>query len=633
MRDEPKVNQPRQLVMPLISTPSQTSHPHRVDSGKAPAITAPSVEQNITDFILGIDTCGFTSGSTITCSFGYECTNIGNYRGCCLAGAADCTSTIQTTCLDYGVIEDPAQCGSHTLCCPVAKSHCFSYGFLTSDQPGQTFTYVECQPTHGFGEMYPYPPELMSTTSAEPMPSSNASLVIEPSDGDDNDNNNNASPVPIGAIIGAVVGAIILVCLVALAAFLIIRRRRQQQQRRHIPGAIGGGGGGAGGGMVASLGDDDGGTNKGHRDGGGEDHIPAFPNPERSRTRRGGGRMRPLSTIHEQHLHHTPTTTSKSKSKTSSNSNPNSTSPLKRKSLTPAIARQSLGPDWPLAANHGNPLGAHPVDIEKRLSGTGIPILKVPAPPPAPPPSGGARLVPPPLLSLAAASSLSLPSSRKSSAGESAMAERGMGVGGGGGLGGLGGPGGSSSTSVAGLQSPRLSYVPVSPIDAAFRDEVDRRVGRLERDERTGQLATTTVARGGLGAEEVSDDDEEGEKRGRGSGRGRRRSSIVDFGTPFATPVGTGLGSAAAAAAGRESPEPVSPVSPLEREEEEEEEHESGTQRLSFVSAPSAPGEGDQELDDLVSPVSPERAGSGLDGRVSPESVSPLESRRGSLDR
>lgn len=109
-----------------------------------------------------------------------------------------------------------------------------------------------------------------------------------------------------------------------------------------------------------------------------------------------------------------------------------------------------------------------------------------------------------------------------------------------------------------------------------------------------------------------------GDGNGNGNGNGDRRSvGWADDG------VGSRGGDAATGAgAGAEDTERErEPVSPIESDEVEED-----LQRSSYVSAPSAYS----ALDGLVSPVSAgEVEGNGDDGDVT---VSPLESRRGSLD-
>ncbi|CAJ2501422.1 Uu.00g042750.m01.CDS01 [Anthostomella pinea] len=388
MRDEAKEDQPRQRDMPFISPPSETAHSHRrVGIARQIDITSAAPAPSATDFVMGVDTCGYTSMSTITCDFGYQCTNVGVYRGCCVAGGADCVSTIYTTCVDYGVVPDAALCGPHTLCCPATALRCFSYAFTTSTEPGATFTHVQCQETHGFGEMYPLPPELIPTTTADDAAASNASSTdaVEPAP-------TNAPKVSsVGAIAGAVCGVIALIILAAVAAFLVIRRRRQRTAAAADAAANGGQM------EETQLGD----TSSG----------PGTMAPAAAVTAAGAGRLRPLSTIHEQ-------------------SSP--VSPAREKHLS-ASARQSYGPNWPLSRK-GKPPAANPVDLEKRLSlsGQGGSSEQLPQQQPPQP----------------------LPKSPRASASGGGSPKSAAGAG-------------------AGLRSPRLStYVPVSPIDASFTENI-----------------------------------------------------------------------------------------------------------------------------------------------------------------
>ncbi|KAI1498839.1 hypothetical protein F5X99DRAFT_420320 [Biscogniauxia marginata] len=561
MRNEAKKsrNRPRQLDMPFLSSPTKTVQSYGAGSGKEPAITS-ATELGTTQFVLGIDTrfllrveAVFISNQhLVTCDFGYECTNIGTYRGCCVPGASDCTSTIYTSCIDYGQVPNSAQCGPHSLCCPSTAGSCFSYGFITDDEPGATFTHVQCQESRGFGEMYPYPPELSTSTDASAVSSldSSSTLSVEPS----NDDGHSSNSAPAGAIAGAVIGAIAFICLFIVAVYLFMRRRRQRQQRRQIGAA-----------MISTEP-----TNL-------KDEPPGAAAAET--TALGVGSLRPLSTIHEQRSP--------------------AISPSREKRKSAPTGRQSFKPDWPLGLN-GNPLASHPVDLEKRLSldtlgadrpaalapppqqarqepqQPHVPILKVPTPPPPP----GTRLAPPPP-----------PPPPKSPRHSSSVNPR-------------------TPTSVgASLQSPRVSYVPVSPIEAAFGDEMDRRRTWLEDNAESRFTGTAAAA--------------SNTRKSHGSGitppvlslQGLNNISSTDFARDNRTD---------------RDPDPVSPVSPLDDDDDDNDGDDDDTKRLSFVSVPSAPGEGDREADDLVSPISPNDR-SNLDGRVSPATVSPLESRQGSI--
>ncbi|RYP05811.1 hypothetical protein DL765_009726 [Monosporascus sp. GIB2] len=490
-------------------------------------------------FQLGISTCGFTSSSTITCSFGSECTDVGSYRGCCVAGAADCVSTIYTMCLGYEeAVIYGGNCGSHTLCCPAATPSCFSYVVLSTaeDRPDATLTHVECNESAGYGEMFPHPPELTTMTTADS--SSSGKSGAEPTDYSDSN-----SSTPTGAIVGAAVGVLALLCLAGLAAFLIVRQRRRRRLRQRAELEIAA--------AAAALSPSD-------RDGHGHNRRAAAPAALSGTT---GRSLRPLSTIHEQlspGLGGGRTGTAAASSPLTPTT-PSSSSREKRKS-----ARRSHGPQWPLGS--GDPLAAHPVDLEKRLSDPRNNIGSAPQiqPPPPPPGSRPAPLPPPP-------KTPRTPSSSQP----------------------------HTPTSIsAGLQSPRLSYVPVSPIDAAFRDEAEAgTTTRPEDFERGGSDAATGLAAVGGAI---------GRSPSTRSARASPSRGVLSI--PQQHP--------------QQHHESVSPMGTDDGDEAGD------PKRLSFVSIPSVPGDGESSL---VSPVGPEDRLLSSDGGVSPATVSPIESRRGSL--
>lgn len=218
------------------------------------------------------------------------------------------------------------------------------------------------------------------------------------------------------------------------------------------------------------------------------------------------------------------------------------------------------------------------VDLEKRLSGprastgdsSSIPQIQVPPPPPPPPKSSSSQPDTPTSIS-------------------------------------------------AGLQSPRLSYIPVSPIDAAlFRDNTDRRFngGGGEGSGAGGDAAAAAAAAAsGLGigvavARSVSSRSARSVKNNKSSNDRRISTSNHQK---------------------QQEKQEQEPVSPIDDDDDDEDsmEEDADSKRLSFVSAPSVI-DGDP---DLVSPLSQEfnhRHGS-EEIPVSPVSVSPAESRRGSV--
>ncbi|KAI1382348.1 hypothetical protein F4677DRAFT_458494 [Hypoxylon crocopeplum] len=546
MRNEPKHDHHRDWKpdMPLISVPTEPIRTGWIRPGEHPPSATTVSVPGTTDFVLGVDTCGFTTSSTITCEFGSACTNVGDYRGCCLPGAEDCTSTIYTACIDYGQAPYAGACGPHTLCCSETNPYCFTYGFTTDGEPGATFTHVECDPTPGFGEMFPYPPEMVTMTpeasatdtSSSPDSSTSDSFTVE-------SNTHSRSSTPTGAIVGAVVGGVALIILVITAAFLIIRRRRRKTPAHDdtssppAPTRI-----------AHSSSDTSPVTEKEQA----QAVATAAMTSRRSMRR---SLLRPLSMIREQTIPIPGIAITSIASPAHKRH---------RSATVGSTARQSYGPNWPFGATNSNPLASHPVDpdLRKRLSdsrlGASIPHgslaavgkeqPRVPILPPPPPPGTKLAKRPPPLLP----KSMRNPDS----------------------------PVRTPSSATAMLQSPRLSYVPVSPIEGvAFSDGAQKRVSRL-----IGKL-----------------------------NRDDAPSSISTPATTTASP---------------QNAEVVEPVSPIESDGDDVEGY---AQRLSYISAPSMPGERDLEAEGLVSPVSPDDVVSDSDddgdGSVT---VSPLESRRGS---
>ncbi|XXG94808.1 hypothetical protein Hte_001066 [Hypoxylon texense] len=583
MRDEPKNyhhhQPPWRPEMPHISIPTQTI-PINVRPGvQSPSLTTVSLP-GTTGFVLGADTCGFTTSSTITCDSGYECNNVGNYRGCCSPGDENCVSTIYTDCIDYDDAGYSADCGVHTLCCPQTNPFCFTYAYMTVEEPGTTFKHVQCNPSNGFGEMFPFPPELMATTSS-------------PLETHSSDDDTSSHSTPTGAIVGAVVGSVVFVILVVIAAVLIFRNRRRSRQRAELNAQAAQSGPAK---TPQSSADVSPASEKEQAQAAAA--AAAAANKKRSRR----SLLRPLSLIREQPSPVAPAATA-------------AAAPNREKHKTVAVgsaARRSFGPNWPLGTSTGNPLGAHPIDadLKKRLSdsrlgariqdngGVGIgmgigdggggggsgsgsssrqipshqttrvPILQLPTPPP--PGTKPAKPLPLPL------------TPRRSGSGS----------------------GSTPTSATAALQSPRLSYVPVSPIEAvAFGgSSTDRGVNRpVSRalDPINGDHNTTTDAAAAAAA------------------------------------------TAAATAAGPRSTvqQTAEPVSPIESDADGNPEGGQGeidedAQRLSYVSAPSAPGEADR---DLVSPVSPDEAGSDEEERMGRSGsigrrlalgpISPLDSR------
>ncbi|KAI1209082.1 uncharacterized protein F4807DRAFT_109439 [Annulohypoxylon truncatum] len=529
--------QPRRVEMPLISIPTETVHPHVVRPDEEPPSTTEATNLGTSGFDVGIDTCGFTTGSTVTCEFGYDCTNVGDYRGCCVAGAADCVATIYTECIDHEKAPNSEGCGQHTLCCPDSKPYCFVYAYSTDSDPDATLTYVECQESEGFGEMFPFPPELMTMTSnsssTETGSSSDSSSPDSATDEPEPEPSSSHSSRNAGAIIGGVVGGVVFILLIILAAFLLLRYRRRRRQAKLRASII------PLGPAKTPQSSTDASPDTEKDQAQAQAQIVAAPARSKSKSKptptptptspRAARKnpFRPLSSIHEHPPTVPPSTTLATPTPSTTLGRNKSTSAA----TTTSSARGSYGPNWPLGPS--NPLAAHPVDanLKKRLSDSRLGTLSLAQALAVGPGMGmgmEASRVRPLDLGGTTRTRTPPPGSRPA-------------------------PLKSPASVGGGLRSPRLDFVPVSPI-----------VGRI------GDGGGAKSAGGGAGAE---------------------------------------------------------PVSPIESDDEGGGED---TQRLSYVSAPSAHFDGD----DLVSPVSPhvgrDEDGDSDGGRVSPRTVSPLESRRGS---
>ncbi|KAI1739259.1 hypothetical protein F4680DRAFT_449008 [Xylaria scruposa] len=300
--------------------PAQTTGISQAANSRSepPVTTAAAKARDISMLVLGSDTCGFATGSTITCDYGNECVNIDSYRGCCATDAMDCSTAVYTNCLDYTEMPNAAMCGPQTLCCPLSEAYCATYEFMADEQPGATFTHLRCAESPDFGELYACPPEQETTTECSSTENTSSTLTFDPVE---STNSSSSHSVSSGTIAGAVVGGVIFLLLVIFGVFQFIRRQRRQGKE-----------------------------NTGSRSG--ENHTPD-PSAENSDfdNRVSGGRLPSLSTIHEQQTH--------------------LTSPRdKRRSVSSILRRSSFGPNWPLGPiNPNSSLSSHPVvDLERRLS-------------------------------------------------------------------------------------------------------------------------------------------------------------------------------------------------------------------------------------------------------------------------
>ncbi|KAI1143336.1 hypothetical protein F5Y05DRAFT_421007 [Hypoxylon sp. FL0543] len=429
MRDEHENDhhEPRQIDMPYISIPTETVRTHGVRPDEQPPSVTTSSFLGTSGYLLGIDTCGFTTSSTITCDFGYECTNVGNNRGCCLPGDYDCVSTIYTDCIDYGQAPNAGACGDHTLCCSDSKPYCFTYAFSTDKDPGATFTYVECNPSDGFGEMFPFPPELMTATSTTDTASPSSSSCQSPPPHSSNS---------AGAIIGGVIGGVIFVILIIIAASLLFRYRQRRRQA-----------GVRAAGISAPIQTPHSSTEISPTAEKEQAQAVAVAAAAKNGKANRRSLLRPPSLIRE---HPTPIPNAPITAASS-------TSPARYKHKSAAAAapaRQSFGPNWPLGPEPGsNPLGAHPIDanLKKRLSDS-----RLAARGPALGRSISSSEKPPrvPVLHLA-------PPGTRRPAPKSPRS-----------------PGSAPASAGAALQSPKLDWVPVSPILSVVFGDVDEKGNR-----------------------------------------------------------------------------------------------------------------------------------------------------------
>ncbi|KAI1469956.1 uncharacterized protein F4812DRAFT_421043 [Daldinia caldariorum] len=545
---EDDYDQLRRLDMPLISTQTTTLNTYGIRPGGQPAsLTAVNVP-GTTDFVLGIDTCGFTTASTVTCNFGYECTNVGGYRGCCLPGAGDCASTIYTDCVDHDDISNTAECESQTLCCPSSRPSCYTYWFDDDSGPQDTFKLIDCQTLRGFGILYPFPPEMTmtsdtSTVSTQYSEPTNSEQATAGSESD--------SSTPAGTIAGAVVGSVAFVIILVIVAILIICRRRSNKAAATGPPV-----------PMKSAGSS-------------IDTVPTLEKQQRQTAAAAAkpsrrSFLRPLSMIREHPL-------------AIPNPNPTPTPASGIRRHKSAAAHHSPRSNWPLG-HPGNPLGSHPVDanLRKRLSDSRlgtvgslpgerdivaerghdtlrVPVLQFPPPPPPPPPPPGTRSVSP----------------LKPTRGDDDDGDY-KGTGG-------GAVTPTSAAAAAALKSPRLQHAPVSPIMSRVLDGIGPR---------------------------------------RAASQGSTSASVS---APFSGARRTSTGGGANA-------EPVSPIGSDGRGEGEE-----GLEylpRVSYMSTSTFATTRDKasRRDELVSPIGVDEAVSDTEELESLVTVSPLESRRGSMD-
>ncbi|KAI1279240.1 hypothetical protein F5Y07DRAFT_406465 [Xylaria sp. FL0933] len=311
--------------MTFILTPTRTAAIFQtIENGsKTPIITAVARKPDTPSLVLGPGTCGFAAGSAVTCESGYDCVNVGSYRGCCVAGAEDCRATIYTSCVNYEAMPNAAMCGPHTLCCPESKAYCVTYAHEAGGQPEAAFTHLRCAEAPGSSELCLYPPVLITTTKGLSTEKTQSPLSVQPADSENYSSNSSSNSVSSGATVGAVVGGVIFVILVIASIFICLGRRRRRQRNKHVHNGNAG-------------------------------SSTEFPSSQNEGTGKEAstGPLHSLSTIHEQQS--------------------SVTSASSKESEAPApstLQLHNLGENWPLGGpiSPRKPLSSHPIrEHEKR---------------------------------------------------------------------------------------------------------------------------------------------------------------------------------------------------------------------------------------------------------------------------
>ncbi|KAK3331835.1 hypothetical protein B0T19DRAFT_397660 [Cercophora scortea] len=183
---------------------------------------------------VGSNTCGFFTGEGInpmTCDAGTTCTNIGDYRDCCVD--SECTtSSFSSVCLDY----DNPKCSTYsegTICCPNddKSRYCVTYFWATTATPNAIFTLYNCEEKAYAGKaiLDAEPPldtattsELSSATSTSSETSTTPTASATPVAA------SSSSSAPVGPIVGGVVGGLAVIGIVALGGFYLhlLNRRK-----------------------------------------------------------------------------------------------------------------------------------------------------------------------------------------------------------------------------------------------------------------------------------------------------------------------------------------------------------------------------------------------------------------------
>ncbi|KAL2024945.1 hypothetical protein VTK56DRAFT_3644 [Thermocarpiscus australiensis] len=185
-------------------------------------------------------TCAYIFGASdgaVTCDPGYTCSthSTGSVFHCCTTGSGDCY--MPTACLDHSAYLGGAcsNQGSSTTCCSdTATPYCASIGLV--DKPSVSL--VGCFDFKSYIPVYATPTDTTTTTStsspslsttrdestSQSRPTS-TTITPTPTPTPSPDN----APLPVGAIVGGVIGGVAIIAVTAgVIAWFVIRSRRQQ---------------------------------------------------------------------------------------------------------------------------------------------------------------------------------------------------------------------------------------------------------------------------------------------------------------------------------------------------------------------------------------------------------------------
>ncbi|KAK0710856.1 hypothetical protein B0H67DRAFT_583552 [Lasiosphaeris hirsuta] len=204
---------------------------------------APRLDLRATTASIGVETCGFfpEDDRAMSCPPGITCTNIGNYRDCCVG--ADCTtSSFASVCLNF---DDPS-CGTHnqgTSCCNQDANlpYCGTYIWSTSITPNQVFTLFQCDNKifSGVAILYPEPHGVVTVTDVSTTPASTSSASSASSTATHAAADSGGSSTPVGGIVGGVIGGLAVIGFVVLGIFYMFFYSRRGQRGAYAAAAKG----------------------------------------------------------------------------------------------------------------------------------------------------------------------------------------------------------------------------------------------------------------------------------------------------------------------------------------------------------------------------------------------------------